>query len=306
MTILIIGASGFVGSLLYEILSKENEVIGTSYPQQQVRDELQYLDITDREGVERLIREIKPSVIILAAALTYVDYCEDHQKEAFEINVLGTTDVALMAKEIGAKLVFFSTEYVFDGKAGPYSELDLPNPISYYGQTKLEAERAIIDNLDDYLIIRTTVVYGYDRDGKNFIMQLIRKSRNGETMNVPVDQIGSPTFRDNLVEATIELIQSDKRGIYNVVGCEVMNRFEFAILSAEILGLNKSLIVPKTTLELGQKAPRPLKAGLKIDKVQNEIKTKLLSPKEGLEIVQRQLREDEIRKNIGSKYDHDT
>lgn len=290
MSILIIGASGFVGSLLYEILTREDKVVGTFYPRQLEVKGLKYLDITDRKSVEALIKEIKPAVIILTAALTYVEYCEDHPKEAFEINVLGTTNVALMAKEINAKLVFFSTEYVFDGKAGPYSEEDQPNPISYYGKTKLEGEKVIRDNLGDYLIIRTTVVYGYEKDGKNFIMQLIQKNKAGLIMNIPIDQYGSPTFRDNLVEATIELIQKDKRGIYNVVGCEVINRFDFSILSAEILGLDKNLIIPKTTIELGQKAPRPLKAGLKIDKVRQEIDIKLLSPKEGLEILKTQLR----------------
>lgn len=294
MSILIIGASGFVGSLLYEILAREDKVCGTFYPRQLEVKGLKYLDITDRKSVEAKIRETKPAVIILTAALTYVEYCEDHQKEAFEINVLGTTNVALMAKEINAKLVFFSTEYVFDGKSGPYSEEDQPNPISYYGKTKLEGEKVIRDNLNDYLIIRTTIVYGYEKDGKNFIMQLIQKNKEGLIMNVPQDQYGSPTFRDNLVEATIELIQRDKRGIYNVVGCEVMNRFDFSILSAEILGLDKNLIIPKTTLELGQKAPRPLKAGLKIDKVCQEIETKLLSPKESLEILKSQLIEKGI------------
>ncbi|MEW6096740.1 MAG: SDR family oxidoreductase [bacterium] len=289
MSILIIGASGFVGSFLYEILAKEDEVIGTFYPRESEVKGFQYLDITDRKSVEVLIREIKPHVIILTAALTYVEYCEDHQKEAFDINVLGTTNVVLMAKEVNAKLVFFSTEYVFDGKKGPYSEIDLPNPISYYGKTKLEGERVIIDNLNDYLIIRTTVVYGYEKDGKNFIMQLIQKNKDRQVMNVPLDQYGSPTFRDNLVAATIELIQKDKRGIYNVVGSEVMNRFDFSVLAAEILGLDKSLIIPKTTSELGQRAPRPLNAGLKIDKVKQEIETKLLSPKEGLEILKAQL-----------------
>ena len=289
MSILIIGASGFVGSYLYESLSKEGKVVGTFYSRQPGVEGLRYLDITDRESVEELIRQAKPSVIILASALTYVDYCEEHQSEAYNINVSGTANVSLSAKEIGAKLVFFSSEYVFDGKDGPYSEIDLPNPTSYYGKTKLEAEKVIISNLLNYLIIRTTVVYGYQKDGKNFIMQLIQKNKDGQVMNVPVDQYGSPTFRDNLVEVTIELIRKDKRGIYNVVGSEVLNRYDFSILAAEIFGLNKGLLIPKTTLELGQKALRPLKAGLKIDKVSGEIEIRLLSPKQGLEILKRQL-----------------
>jgi dTDP-4-dehydrorhamnose reductase len=294
MSILIIGASGFVGSHLYEGLSKEADVTGTFYPRQPEIEGLRYLDITDRESVEGLIRQTKPSAIILASALTYVDYCEEHQKEAYDINVLGTVNVSLAAKEVGSKLVFFSTEYVFDGKCGPYSEIDLPNPISYYGKTKLEAEKVIIENLVDYLIIRTTIIYGYQEDGKNFIMQLIQKNKDGQVMNVPLDQYGSPTFRDNLVEVTIELIRKDKKGIYNVVGSEVINRYDFSLLAAEIFGLDEGLIIPKTTLELGQVAPRPLKAGLKIDKVSDEIEIKLLSPKQGLEILKRQLGEKGI------------
>lgn len=289
MSILIIGASGFVGSFLYKILSKQEDVVGTFYSRQPEIKGLQYLDITDKKSVETLIRETKPTVIILTAALTYVDYCEDHQKEAFEINVLGTANVVMMAKEIKAKLVFFSSEYVFDGQFGPYSEVDPTNPINYYGKTKLTGEEIIIDNLEDYLIIRTTIVYGYDKDGKNFIMQIIRKNRDGERMNVPIDQYGSPTFRDNLVEVVIELIKRDKKGIYNVVGPEVINRFDFSTLAADILGLDKNLIIPKKTSELGQKAKRPLKAGLKIDKIKKEMGIKLLSPKEGLEIVKTQL-----------------
>jgi len=289
MLTLIIGASGFVGNLFYEILSKKDKTIGTFYHRKSQVAGFQYLDIRDRKSVKALVRRIKPEVIILTAALTYVDYCEDHQKEAFEINVLGTRNVVLKADEVKAKVVFFSTEYVFDGEKGPYSEIDIPNPINYYGKTKLAGEKLIIDNLSDYLIIRTTVVYGYEKDGKNFIMQLIQKNKSGQIMNVPLDQYSSPTFRDNLVEATIELIQREKRGIYNVVGSEVINRFDFSILTAEILGLDKKLIIPKTTLELGQKAHRPLKAGLKIDKVKKEIETKLLSPKEGLEILKTQL-----------------
>jgi len=289
MLTLIIGASGFVGNFLYEILSKEDKTIGTFCHRESKVAGFQYLDIRDRKSVEVLVKRIKPEIIILTAALTYVDYCEDNQKEAFEINVLGTTNVALLANEIKAKLIFFSTEYIFDGEKGPYSEIDIPNPINYYGKTKLAGEKVIITSLNDYLIIRTTVVYGYEKDGKNFIMQLIQKNKSGQIMNVPLDQYSSPTFRDNLVEATIELIQKEKRGIYNVVGAEVINRFDFSIMATEILGLDKKLIIPKTTLELGQKAKRPLKAGLKIDKVKKEIETKLLSPKEGLEILKTQL-----------------
>ncbi|MDI6736394.1 MAG: SDR family oxidoreductase [bacterium] len=294
MLILIIGASGFVGSYLSDSLSKEAEAIGTfCHRQPEVEgissQGLRYLDVTDKESVEGLIRETKPSTIILTSALTYVDYCEGHQSEAYDINVAGTRNVVSMAKKVDAKLVFFSTEYVFDGKGGPYSEIDLPNPINYYGQTKLEAEKVIIENLLDYLIIRTTVVYGYQRNGKNFILQLIQKNKEGQVMNVPLDQYGSPTFRDNLAEVTIELIRKDKRGIYNVVGTEVMNRYDFSILAAAIFGLNQDLIIPKTTLELGQVALRPLKAGLKIDKVAGEIEIRLLSPKQGLEILKGQL-----------------
>ncbi len=294
MSILIIGVSGFVGSYLHKSLAKGNEVIGTFYHRQPEleglsSEEFRYLDVTNRESVEGLISQTKPSTIILTSALTYVDYCEGHKKEAYNINVSGTTNVVSMAKKTGAKLVFFSTEYVFDGKDGPYAEIDLPNPINYYGQTKLEAEKVIIENLLDYLIIRTTIIYGYQKDGKNFIMQLIQKNKDGQIMNVPIDQYGSPTFRDNLGEVTIELIRKDKRGIYNVVGPEVINRYDFSILATEIFGLNKDLIMPKTTLELGQAALRPLKAGLKIDKVVGEIENKLLSPKQGLEILKKQL-----------------
>jgi dTDP-4-dehydrorhamnose reductase len=215
------------------------------------------------------VQGFQPSVVFLSAALTAVDYCEDHPDEAQRINVEGPRGVAAAAAEVGAKLVFYSTEYVFDGTAGPYGEDDPIAPQGAYARSKARGEQAIRDTVDNHLIIRTTVVFGWDRASKNFAMQVWQRLSAGEAMRVPADQIGNPTLVDFLAEASVRLAQDDVRGeTVNVVGRDRVPRTEFAVRLARRLGLDSKLIQPVTTAELKQIAPRPLDAGLKTDKLE--------------------------------------
>jgi len=286
MKVLIVGASGLVGNALYRNFSKSKEnysVRGTYYSLK--LDEFYQLDISDFFAVERLLKKEKPNVILLPAAISSVDYCEEHPQETKEVNVKGAKNLIRYTKLFNSRLVYFSSEYVFDGEAGPYTEEDEPHPINEYGRQKLEVENFIKQNLDNFLIIRTTVVYGWERKGKNFVMSLIKKLRNKETIKIPVDQISSPTYVRNLAEAVRELIEKGKRGIYNIVGNEIIDRYIFAKMVCKIFNFDSDLLIPITTEELEQKAKRPLKAGLKIDKARNELETKLVSPEEGLKLM---------------------
>jgi dTDP-4-dehydrorhamnose reductase len=285
MRILVIGASGLVGTALIERLGQLGETTGTFhlYPE----EGLTALDISDREAVDAVIDNASPDVVCQPAALTHVDYCESHPDEARRINVEGTRALATAARRVGARYVYFSSDYVFDGTAGPYSEDDAPCPTSVYGHTKLAGEEIVRDIVADHLIIRTTVVYGWERRGKNFVMRLMRELGNGEVQRVPADQIGSPTYAGSLAAAVGELLQREKAGTYNIAGCQLVDRYHFALAVARAFGLREDLLVPVTTAELGQDAPRPLRAGLKVDKATRELTTPLLGYDAGLEAMKK-------------------
>lgn len=286
--VLVIGASGFIGRKIFEKFSGFKNYLTSGTYHSRASNDLFSLDITNKVNVEKFIINFHPNIIFLPSALPNVDFCEDNKETAWKINVEGTRYVAKSAQKINAKLIFFSSDYVFDGKGGPYSEKDTPAPINFYGLTKTVGE-GIVSTIDDYLILRMTVVYGWDIGSKNFIMQLINAFKNCMALRVPIDQYGTPILVDNLVDVLVELIERDKRGIYNLAEPDYVSRYEFAVRAAEILNLNKSLIVPTDTKTLDQRAARPLRGGLTIDKIKREINTKLLGIDEGIEIVKKQM-----------------
>lgn len=286
MRILVVGASGLVGTALMREFSLVGETAGTfnQYP----AEGLIPLDIGDADAVAALTEELTPQIILQPASLTNVDYCETHSQQAWRINVQGTRHVAEAVGRLGAKHVFFSSDYVFDGAAGPYSEEDPPSPRSVYGRTKLAAEQLIRELAPDHLIIRTTVVYGWEHQGKNFVTRLLQNLQQGQDVRVPEDQVGSPTYVPNLAQAVRELVQEGKRGTYNLAGCQLADRYDFALAVARAFGLRGDLIRPVATAQLNQAAPRPLQGGLRIDKALRELKTPLLGYHEGLEAMRRE------------------
>jgi dTDP-4-dehydrorhamnose reductase len=206
-------------------------------------------------------------MIFLTAALTHVDLCEENPEKAIKINVEGPRLIAGEAARLGVKLVFFSTDYIFDGEAGPYDENAMPRPLNVYGQTKLDAEEAIKGTVEDSLIIRTTVVYGWEPDSKNFAMQVYQRVRAGEQFTVPSDQVSNPTLVEYLAQVTVQLALLEVKGIVNVVGKDLVTRAEFAGALVRTFGGNPPLVVPVLTAKLRQKARRPLKGGLRTNKV---------------------------------------
>jgi dTDP-4-dehydrorhamnose reductase len=264
---LVIGASGLVGgALLRALASGEHELVGTY--RGRPGPGLVRLDVSDATAVRGLVSQVHPDVVFLTAALTAVDYCEDHEDEARAINVEGAQAAAEVSRDIGARLVYYSTEYVFDGVAGPYSEDDVIQPQGAYARSKADGEAAVRAILADHLILRTTVVFGWDRASKNFAMQVWERLSAGEQMRVPCDQIGNPTLADFLAETSVELIERGVAGeTVNIVGRDRVPRTDYAVRLARRLGLDADLIEPIPTAELRQRAPRPLNAGLKTDKL---------------------------------------
>lgn len=280
-THLVIGASGQVGEHLVYALHEAGFRVEGTYRSRPVKDAYQ-LDIRDVSQTRSLMFGLRPTTVYLPAAWANVDDCELNPANSYATNVLGVRNVLKIVNEIGASLVYFSSDYIFDGQDGPYSESDAANPICEYGRQKLLAEHMIALQAKNYLIVRTTVVYGWESQGKNFVYRLLRSLESGQTIKVPYDQIGNPTYAPDLARAVIALVSQDARGVYNIVGPDRISRYQFACQAAQIFGFDTSLVIGVSTSELGQRARRPLNAGLRVDKLEAEYNLRLSSHIEGL------------------------
>lgn len=287
----VIGASGLVGQALMRVLENNQYEVAGTYATHS-GDGWAALDIADASQVRDWFRRVQPQTVFLTAALTNVEYCEEHPDEAFRINVAGARNIAQEAARWRSKLVFYSTDYIFDGESGPYDEQAEPSPVSIYGKSKAEGEKVIQELLEDYLILRTTIVYGWNRRSKNFAMQVCQKLQAGTPMQVADDQIGNPTLVDYLAEASIRLLQQETRGIVNVVGKERLARAEFGKALARTFALDPEMIQPVPTAQLKQRALRPLRGGLKVEKLRRLLGTEAMSLDEALKRLRRQWRGD--------------
>lgn len=280
--ILIIGASGFLGSCLLKFLNKSYSVIGT-YNNNLIKDLIK-LDVTNYQKLKKIISKIKPSIIIWPAAITSVEYCETEKNKTRKVNVVSIKKVTKILNDLRleSKFIYISTDYVFDGQVGDYRESDKTNPINEYGRQKLECEEIIQKNLSNYIIVRTTGLYGWEEASKNFVMQILKQLNNREIRRLPVDQIGNPTYVISLVRAIGDLIKQDFVGIIHITGSTSINRFQFGILIAKTFNLDKKLLIPVKTKVLGGEAKRPEKTNLNIDFATQLLDVKLMSVRDGL------------------------
>jgi len=255
--IVITGSGGFLGKNLYHILKNNYSILGIDKVDKPFVDEV--LDISDRKEIERVLDSFKPDIIVHLAGLVSADACEKYKKLAYRNNVLATKNLVAWAKKNNSLVIYISSDYVYDGIKGNFTEEDKENPIQYYGQTKLESER-IVSELDKYIILRPTVMYGWDLEGINFFMQLYRCQRNEEKKRVPIDQISNPTFVLDLCNLIKTIIETPNPiyGKYIATGKESFNRYEFAVRIFDYMEWDKNLLVPVKTSELGQIAKRPL------------------------------------------------
>ena len=219
--------------------------------------------------------------MFFAAAFTWVDGCESDPATAFAVNRDAPAAAAKAAARQGSAFVFYSTEYVFDGVAEPYAENDPVRPLSVYGQSKLEGERAVLTAHPDALVLRTSGIYGLDRQERNFVYQVLRRARSGGQMKVPADQRSCPTYLEDLAAASITLVGKRLSGVFHVTGPEIANRYEFAREICKVFALDPVFLEPVTTASLDQKAARPLFGGLSTDRVRR-LGITLRRPAEGL------------------------
>jgi dTDP-4-dehydrorhamnose reductase len=225
------------------------------------------LDLGDRDAVREQARLAPPDLVISPAAMTNVDACESRRDEARRANVDGPRWLAEVCRDRGARLLHVSTDYVFpgdDAQPGPYAEDATPRAISYYGQSKLDGERAIAAVCGDdapYAIVRTALVYGLGRRA-NFVTWLAGELRAGRRVRIVRDQFNTPTIADDLAAVLLWLAANERTGLYHAAGPDLVGRHEWALAIANHFGLDSSLIDWVTSAELAQPAPRPLRSGL--------------------------------------------
>lgn len=253
--VFITGSGGFVGKNLYALLKPDFEVFGVDIVNNEFVDEV--ADISDEIALNRVLNNFQPDVIVHLAALSNVEKCEMEKELTDKRNILPVKTLSVWASENEKKIIFISSDYVYDGVKGGFDENDETNPVQYYGQTKVEGEK-IISTLKNYVILRPTVIYGWDMDGMNFFMQLYRNIIDGKTMRVATDQISNPTFVLDLCRLIKKIITSDAVGKFVATGNETFGRYDFAIKICDFFGWDKNLIAPVDTVSLGQVAKRPM------------------------------------------------
>lgn len=228
---------------------------------------IEELDITDSAELSKVIEDYKPDVIFHCAAYTAVDKAEENKELCYNINVLGTKNIAEAAKKVDAKVVYISTDYVFNGtKDGLYVPEDQPDPINYYGFTKLGGEQEVA-KLDKYLIVRISWVFGIN--GNNFIKTMLRLSETKSELNVVSDQIGSPTYTEDLSRLLVDMVEKDKRGIFHATNEEYCSWHEFAKYIFEINGIDMK-VNPVLTKDYQTAATRPLNSKMDKSKLDEE------------------------------------
>jgi dTDP-4-dehydrorhamnose reductase len=274
--VLITGANGLLGQQLIKGFRDDYEVhaLGLQPGPRLPDGNFQYHqgDIADRQRLRDLVQALVPNYIMNAAAFTDVDGSETQRELCWKVNVTGVENLVYAAQKIHARFVHISTDYVFDGKNGPYREDDRPNPLGFYARSKLAGENVLINSEANWAIARTMVLYGAGYAIRpNFVTWLIEQLRKGKPVRIVDDQFGNPTLASELAGALRILAESGRNGVYHMSGSEAIDRYHFAIKIAEAFDLDVSLIKPIKTSDLKQASPRPLRSGFDISKAVAEL-----------------------------------
>ena len=278
MKILITGANGLLGQHLVKLLldTTSHEIIATSKSEPRgiiQNNRLHYysLDIINGLEVNLLIDKLRPDTIIHCAALTQIDECEQNPIKAWEVNVTATRFLVDAAKKINAFFIFISTDFVFDGMAGPYKEGDTLNPVSYYGSTKVAAEKAVAESGLQYATIRTCLLYGNILYGNrsNIISWVKENLENEQQIKVVSDQMRTPTYVEDLAMGVLLVVEKKAVGLFHISGKDFLSPYEMALSTAEVLNLDAKLIQKVDASIFVQPAKRPAITGFVIEKARD-------------------------------------
>ena len=297
-TVLVTGSNGLLGQKLTEKILRDGGVnlVATSkgtnrYP---VKTGYQYasMDILNPDEVRTVIEKYQPDAIIHTAAMTNVDTCHEQRALAYQLNVEAVATLVKLCEEHHIRFIHLSTDFIFDGENGPYEELATPNPVSYYGETKLKAEELIKNSSAKWAILRTILVYGIvsDMSRSNIVLWAKGALAKAEPLNVVNDQFRMPTLAEDLANACLLAIEHNAEGVYHISGKDMMSVVELVKRVAEYYNLDQSLINEISSASLNQAAKRPLRTGFILDKAMTELNYNPHSFEEGLAILDRQMK----------------
>ena len=286
--VVILGAAGQLGRSLCAVLRPQYDVVEAvrrrPEPGQQV------IDLADPDGVTASLEALRPEWVIVAGAWCNVDGAETDREACFRVNVDGPRAAARYAQARSAWLVYYSSDFVFDGSQPANREDDPCRPLNAYGQSKAAGEQVVRQELPDrHLIVRTTWMYGVDLARKNFVCRLLDELYAGRSLGVPSDLWGTPTYAEDMAAATRIMLERGLTGTFHAVGPQFMSRLAFARLICEVFGLDPLKLNSKTMAELGQPARRPSRVRLDCAKLQALGVTRFRAPQEGLMALREQL-----------------
>ncbi|MEQ9374484.1 MAG: SDR family oxidoreductase [Imperialibacter sp.] len=296
MSILITGANGLLGQKLVVLLKEKGEDFlatgrgASRIPLEGVR--YQSMDITNAAETLKVITTEKPEVVIHTAAMTNVDQCETDKEGCWLQNVTAVENIVKACEASGAFLLHLSTDFIFDGEDGPYDEEAKANPVSYYGDSKLAAEKAVMAGKIDWAMARTVLVYGiaFDMSRSNIILWVKKSLEEGKTINVVNDQWRTPTLAEDLAMGCYLIAKKKAKGVFNISGKDFMNPYQMAIATADYFGLDKSLINETDGSKFSQPAKRPPKTGFVLDKAKKVLGYNPHSFEEGIAVLAEQLK----------------
>lgn len=264
---MVTGANGQLGKAVIRHLPNDFHCVGVDITPE--IDEIYPLDLTDASAVRPFLRKVDPDIIVNLAALTDVDRCEREPELSHAVNVNSLKLLSRTAPE--AYILHISSDYVFDGRSGPYGEEDRVNPINIYGKHKLESESICLSHSGGSAVIRTNVVFDYmPTTQASFVKWVIDALQRGEDIRIVKDQWNNPTWTNSLSTVINRFVTEKYSGLYHYGGRDWLNRYEFALMIARVFDLNPRLIHPISTQDLHQDAPRPLKCGLKTDLIRKK------------------------------------
>lgn len=277
--VVITGSNGLLGQTLVDLLLKEKEryqVVGFSRGNNRSgRNDFEYysIDLTDEEVLKEGLKKCKPDVIVNTAAMTNVDACENNKEECDKLNVDVVQFLEEYSKKNNTHLIHLSTDFIFDGKNGPYKETDKANPLSYYGLSKLKSENILIKSKVHFTILRTILVYGkvFDMTRNNIVLWVRKMLSEGKEITIVNDQFRMPTYVEDLAMACKISIDKKAHGVFNISSKELLSVYQIAKQIAEVFELDERLIKPISTTTLNQTAPRPVKTGFDLSKTNLEL-----------------------------------
>jgi dTDP-4-dehydrorhamnose reductase len=286
MKILVTGSNGLLGQKLSALLMNDPDVHAILTARGTPA-----LDITDAESVHRVLTAAAPDVVVNAAAMTMVDQCETEHDACWKANVNSVENLIHACQSIGAHLIHVSTDFIFDGTHGPLDENAKPDPVNFYGKSKLAAEELLQKSKIDWAILRTVLVYGITSDlsRSNIVLWVKESLEKGKAIRVVNDQWRTPTLAEDLAMGCYLAAKKQAKGIFNISGKDFITPYDIAIKTADFFRLNKSLITATDSTQFTQPAKRPLKTGFIIEKARRELSYEPHSFEQGLRILAAQI-----------------